>query len=181
MNKSTFLTSLVLSIFGILLGTLFFFIDSEALLRIVFICIGIYVIIVSIPGFITFSSIHDKKERNITLITSIVIAAVGLVLIFYPHMVVNIIAGVLFIALPIYRIIISKNKKETFKKELFRLCLGVVLLLVGFSGVFQVMLYIIGGLLCLFSLLYLIYSLVLYIKFNKTQKKYEKENDVIDV
>ena len=119
--KKQLLTNLVLSIFGILLGVLFFFINSDTLLRLLFVLIGAYIILLSIPGFVSFSSIEDKSERTFTLVSSIVIASIGLALISYPHLVINIIAGVLFIALPIYRIIISENKKEKFKKEIIKL------------------------------------------------------------
>ena len=181
MQKSTFLTNLILSLFGILIGITFFFINSETLLRLIFILVGLYVVFLSIPGFITFSSIAEKKERNITLISSIIIASVGLALIIYPHMVVELIAGVFFIFLPIYRIIVSQDKKDTFKKELVKICLGVILILCGFGSVFQVLLYIIGWLAILLSLLYMIYNIIIYIKINKAYKKNKQENDVIDV
>ena len=181
MLKKQLLTSLVLSVFGILIGILFFFINSDILLRVLFVFIGAYIILLSIPGFITFSSIQDKSERTFTLVSSIVIAAIGLSLISYPHVVVNIIAGLLFIALPIYRIVMSENKQETLKKEIIKMCLGVVLILCGFGSVFQILLYVIGALIILLSIIYIIYNIILYIKINKAHKQYKEESDVIDV
>lgn len=180
MNKQSITYNIIVSIIGMFIGLIVCVIDPQTLLNFIFVVLGIIIILFALPGLIHHSS-YDKNEKYQIMITSIISIIVGAILIFYPQTVALIIAGLFLIAIPIYRIVSSKNHYETFKKELVRLIIGTVVIVFGIGSTLKVILYIVGGLIILVSLIYMIYNIVLLIKLNKLEKKEQEDNEVIDV
>ena len=181
MDKRYFIYNIVLSILGLFIGLLFIIADPEQFLKFVFIAIGIYIILTMIPLIFSLHLLGQGKERTIIFIYCLIQIAVALLLIIYPHTIAYYIAGAFLIVLPIIRIIFDKNHFETFKKEIVRLILGTILIVGGIGVTVQIILYIIGGLIMLCSLLYIVYTIILWSKVNKQEKINREQNDVIDV
>ena len=181
MKKEVFIYNIILAILGLVIGLLFIIADPETFLRFVFIAIGVYIILTVIPLLLTLHLLADSKEKTLLLVYCLVEITMGLLLIIYPHTVAYYIAGAFLIVFPILRIIFNKNHFDTFKKEIVRLVLGVILLVGGIGATVQVILYIIGGTIMLCSLLWIIYNIVLWGKVNKQEKIDHEQSDVIDV
>lgn len=179
--KHAFILNLITSLFGILLGVLLIFSDAEKLLQLVFGAIAIYLFFLAIPSLIVISKEENSKEKTKIMTIAVTMIVIGAILLIYPTTIATIIAGAFLLVIPIYNIITSKDKKASLKKELVKLVLGLVLILCGVGSIVQIVLFIVGGLVIAASLYYLIYNLVIYIKNIRKHKKYNEENEVIDV
>ena len=181
MYKQNLMINMIVSFFGILLGLLICFSEAETLLRFVFGAIAVCLFFMAIPSLILLSNEPSSKERTKVMIVAITMIVIGAILLIYPTAVSTIVAGVILLVIPIYNIVNSIDKKFTFKKEVIKLALGVILILCGVGSLVQIILYIIGGLVCAVSLFYLIYSFILYIKYSRKDRQNQKDNGVIDV
>ena len=181
MYKQNLIINIITSIFGILLGLLLCFSEAEDFLRFVFGAISIYLLFLSIPNLIFINRFTDKNERIQNMVISIIMIVMACLLIFYPTTVATFIVGTVLVVIPIYKLIVASNKKETLKKEIIKLVLGVVLLLFGVSTFVKIILYILGGLVIALSLIYLVYGIYIYIKLSRHTKRQEEENEVIDL
>ncbi len=179
--KHSFIINLITSLFGILLGLLLFFSNAEKLLQFVFAAIAIYLFFLAIPSLILISKEENSKEKTKIMVIAITLIVIAAILLIYPTTIATIVAGAFLLVIPVYNIITCSDKKMAFKKEFIKLVLGLVLILCGIGTIVQVVLYIIGGLVILVSLYYLIYSLIIYIKNVRKHKKFNEENEVIDV
>ena len=179
--KQSFIINLITSLLGILLGVLLIFSDAEKLLQLVFGAIAIYLFFLAIPSLIFISKEENSKEKTKIITISITMIVIGTILLIYPTTIATIIAGTFLLIIPIYNIVTSKDKKFALKKELVKLILGLVLILCGVGSIVQVVLYIIGGLIVLVSLYYLIYNIVIYFRNIRKHKRFNEENEVIDV
>lgn len=179
--KHSFIVNLLTSLFGIALGLLIIFSDADKVLNFVFGAIAIYLFLLAIPSLILISKEENSKEKTKVMVIAITLIVAGAILLIFPNTVATIIAGTILLVAPLYNIFTSYNKKEIFKKELIKLILGVILIVCGVGSIVKVFLYIIGGLVTLASLYYLGYNLVVYIKNVRKHKKFNEENEVIDV
>ena len=118
--KQSFMFNLITSVFGILLGLLLIFSDAERLLAFVFGAIAIYLFLLAIPSLIMLSKENNSKEKTKLMTISIVMIVIGAILLIYPTAIATIVAGALLLVIPIYNIVTSYNKKETFKKEIIK-------------------------------------------------------------
>lgn len=180
MIKQKYINNIFYSIIGFIFGILLCFANAERFIKTILICIGIFVILMAIPGLLV-TQYMNEKEKNESVITSIITIIIGALLVFFPSQVIYFIVGALLIVFPIIRILSSSNKNESLKKELVKIVLGSVVLLCGFGVIFKIILIVIGVALIILSLLYFIYSIINLIKLNKNNKGNSKENDVIDV
>lgn len=182
MKKGIFTSSqLAIGIIGLIVGILFICIPNS-IINYAFICLGIILILQAIPYLLLSATngLHDQLSI-VSFGISILNIVLGIILITSSNMVVSIIAGVVLIALPIYRIIVSNNKIEQLKNDLFRLILGLVMIVLGPGKAFSIILQIIGGILCAFCLYLIIRSCILMAKEKKVEKKQKEDSEVIDV
>lgn len=155
------------SILCILLGILFIVIKPELVLNVAFITIGVIMIL---SGVIELISTDNKTFS----ITSVITIALGASIIIFRNNIAAIIVGVILIALPIVRIILSPKHFEQFKLEIINLVIGLILLICGPTNVIEIIFKIIGILLIVGAIIYLIMGLVI------ANKKPVKKSDVID-
>ena len=181
MYKQDVISKIIYSVLAIIIGLLFCFTDPNEFLRFIFAGIGLIFILLSIPGFVSFYRIEDENDRKTTLLYSIILVVIGLSLMIYPGLIINIIAGALLIAYPIYKIVKSRDKKEAFKKQIINIALGVLLILCGIGSIVGVILYVVGGLFILLGLVGLVYYIILLIIIKRKEDKQRKESEVIDV
>lgn len=180
MIKNNLTYNIIVSIIGMFVGLIICVINPEQLLGFIFTILGVIIILFALPGLFK-NDIYDKKERVETKTISIISIVIGAILIFYPQTIALIITGIFLIIMPIYRIISANEHYLTFKKELTRLIIGSVVLIFGIGSTIKIILYVVGGLIILLSLIYCIYNIVLLCKVNKKEKKEQEDNEVIDV
>ncbi len=181
MIKQRLINNIFYSSIGIILGILFCFANAEEFLKVILICVGIFVILSAIPALLMVNQNMGEKEKNATILNSIITMIIGALLVFFPGQVVYFVVGALLIVFPIIRIVVAKDHQIAFKKEIVKLILGFVILLCGVGVVLKTFLVVIGVCLIVCSLAYLIYNIFLLMKINKTNKKDSNDSDVIDV
>ena len=154
---------LTLLITGVLLGLLLILLPVTFLMKVFFVVIGIAVLVTSIPGILAALRIFDTRVGKIALVTSLISAFVGMVLIFSHSKLLLIIVGVYMVALPVVQIILSRGGASAWKAELPKIIVGCVLLLLGPATALEMMFDIAGwaviGLTLLLSAVLVIASL----------------------
>lgn len=122
---------LTMTLMGLLVGLLLLLLSASLLIKIVFVILGIITVISNIPGITLGLMNLESKEGKLELITSLISAIVGFLMIFWHSGILMIVLGLYMIILPIIGILTSSNKSARLKAELPKLILGVVLILVG--------------------------------------------------
>lgn len=177
--KQKVINNIVICAILIILSLIFIFGDVYSILRFIFSGMGLLVIFHGVLNLLSLKMIHDEKEKTFLIIRIVLLFIVGTLLLVYPEGVINIIAGSLLLVIPIYKIIISNNKKEAFKDELIKIIIGIVIVVCGFGNIFNIVMTIMGFILGAIGLIYLVYNIILLIKLNSKIKK--EDDSVIDV
>lgn len=181
MIKQRAFQNILISILTIVVGILLCFANSQEILRVVFITMGIIIIWGGITSLFSNKYIVDEKERNISFIIAMITIIVGFLLIYLYNQVAQLIVGIFLIALPLVKIITFKDHKEIFKKEISKIIVGVIVLVCGISSIMDIILKILGIVVILLSLIYMIYNILLIVKVNKIEKQEQEDSEVIDV
>lgn len=181
MIKQRAFQNVLVSILTIVVGILLCFANSEDILRVVFIAIGIIIIWGGITSLFSNRYIVDEKEKNISFIISMITIITGFLLIYLYNQVAQLIIGFFLIALPTVKIISFNDHKEVLKKELFKIIIGVIVLVCGIGSIMDIILKILGVVVIILSLIYMIYNIYLIIKINKIERQEIEDSEVIDV
>jgi hypothetical protein len=181
MVKQRAFQNILISILTIVVGILLCFANSQEILRVVFITMGIIIIWGGITSLFSNKYIVDEKERNITFVISMVTIIVGFLLIYLYNQVAQLIVGVFLVALPIVKIITFKDHKDVLKKELSKIIIGIIVLVCGIGSIMDIILKILGVVVIILSLIYMIYNIYLIIKVNKIERQEQEDSEVIDV
>lgn len=135
---------LAMTLIGLLVGLLLLLLNASLLIKIVFVILGIITVLSNIPGITMGLMNLDCKEGKLELITSLISAVVGFLMIFWHSGILMIILGVYMVILPLVEILTSADKGGRLKAELPKLILGVVLILVGPAQTLEVLFDIAG-------------------------------------
>ena len=164
MIKKQLLTKIIVSsVSSVLLGLLLILLPTllpvSKLISICFIVFGVITIINYIPSLIT-------GLRNITtpdgigdLIGAIFGITIGAIMIFYQGILLTVLAAVFLIALPLLRVLFSRNHMAALRSEILRIILGIVLIaflpaLVGAMDlIVKIILTVIGSIIILAALI----------------------------
>ena len=122
---------LTMILMGLLVGLLLLLLSASLLIKIIFVILGIITVISNIPGITLGLMNLESKEGKLELITSLISALVGFLMIFWHSGILMIVLGLYMVIFPIVGILTSSNKRVRLKAELPKLILGVVLILVG--------------------------------------------------
>ena len=165
------------SIITFCLGLLFVFLDYSKIIDWLYFVVSSFLII---GGLYKLFDQNKVKENYINGLVNIFI---GILLLLFRNFILSIILGCILLVLPIVRIVLSDNKKNTFKQQIPFIILGVLICFSGdiFANVFFK---ILGVLLMLFAI-YQFVSIFIYrlqlIKVNKETSEPKKRRDIIDV
>jgi hypothetical protein len=181
MVKQRAFQNILISILTIVVGILLCFANSQEILRVVFITMGIIIIWGGITSLFSNKYIVDEKERNISFVISMVTIIVGFLLMYLYNQVAQLIVGVFLVALPIVKIISFKDHKDVLKKELSKIIIGIIVLVCGIGSIMDIILKILGVVVIILSLIYMIYNIYLIIKVNKIERQEIEDSEVIDV
>ena len=146
----------------IILGIVLLLLDGSMITSFLFILLGGLLLIDGIIGLV-----NDKFTNKYFIISNIISIVLGLLLMFNFHNIINIIIAIWFIAFPIVDIIKDKtDKKETFKKQLPKMIVGLIIILFGIGGFVDILLKIVGWCSIAFGVIYLILGLISLSKHN---------------
>lgn len=135
---------LAMTLIGLLVGLLLLLLNASLLIKIVFVILGIITVLSNIPGITMGLMNLDCKEGKLELITSLISAVVGFLMIFWHSGILMIVLGVYMVIFPLVEILTSADKGGRLKTELPKLILGVVLILVGPAQTLEVLFDIAG-------------------------------------
>lgn len=155
-NGGIWLTLLI----GVLIGMLLIVLDVALLLKILFVAMGVFTVIVNISGLVLGIANFSTRIGKVTLLSSSISILMGILMIFKHSTLLMILLGVYMIILPLVEILLSKNKKKQLLAELPKMILGVVLIIVGPAGTLGVLFDVAGGLVIVLSVLFAVLTLI---------------------
>ena len=118
---------------GFVVGLLLLILPIKWIVDFTYISIGLLIVVL---GFVKIAKF--RKGNIINYYDGTFHIILGILVMFSHKVITMVIVALLLIALPIYRIIRSKNKKLSLHQELVYLCLGLVIIFCGdfFAGAF---------------------------------------------
>lgn len=173
-SKLEFKRTLFSALIQLIIGVLLFFLKLENTIGFFTIMFGIYFIVVSAIRLLIMNG--DKTiYGQYTFVSAIVYLILGILLVVFQTTIVSIIAAIFLVILPIIRIILSNDKMEMLKREVFNLVIGVFVLLFGFAPIIVVVRYVAGTIVILFAIFNLISAILVYNKVKKSSKVIDAE------
>ena len=164
-DEKSFRASLVcLAVFGLLAGILLIALPADALLKFIFVIVGIVTVVYQLPGIVTGLAHLDTGAGKVSLILSLISAAIGFLMIFFHSTVLLLILGAYLIFVPIVQIVVAKERLLVIKSELPKIILGVVLLIVGPAKALGFLFDVAGWIILVLSALYVVISLIVTTK-----------------
>jgi hypothetical protein len=151
---------------GAVLGLLLILIPVGFLLKLVFTVMGIVTVLSNLPGLAQGIGTFSTPMGKVSLISSAIAILIGCLMIFWDSGVLMIVLGVYMILLPLINVLLSKNPRAQIKAELPKLILGVVLVLLGPAGTFELLFDIAGWCVIALSVFYVI---TVYLTMRKHQ------------
>lgn len=163
----------------IALGLFLIFVDSSFILMFIHTSMAFMLILLGISKFML------AKRSKLDTYSGIVNIAVGTLFLFFYNFIIDIILGSILVIFPIVRIVLSENKKLTFKQELPLFLMGIFIV---FSGDLFVNIFfkIIGGLLILLGIYQFISIFferiqILQVNYGNNSNEPTKRRNVVDV
>ena len=158
MKKSGSLFEIIYGIAGAALGIVLLVTSGAEVLSFLTKLLGVVMLILNVPRIIATLAVVDTGRGRAEMILYILGAIIGGVLFLLPATAVTvgaIMAGVWFLVLPIVDVVCSKYRTEQLKAELPKIIIGVVLVALGPTVLFSVLVKVIGGAVLFLSIVYL--------------------------
>ena len=155
-KRSALTGALIYTVFGVLAGLLLLLVSPSFLIWLAFVIMGVVTVISNIPGVIMGLMSINRPSGIVTLILSALSVVFGIMMIFWHEDILMIVVGVYMILLPILDVILAKDHGAQLKAELPKLIIGVVLVILGPAGTFDILFDIAGAVVIALSLLYLV-------------------------
>ncbi len=159
---------LLSALFGILAGILLIVLNTDLLLKIVFVIMGVITVFYSLPGIALGVMTFASRAGKVTLLFSVLSAIFGFLMIFWHDRFLMLFLGIYLLILPLVEILVAKEKLNQLKTELPKLILGVVMILIGPAGALGILFDIAGWVIIVLTLLYTLGSIL---SLKKTQAK----------
>lgn len=128
-------------IISIVIGLILLFIPSNFIINTLQFILGFILILLYLP----ITLIQLKLNNSYAIVKSLVLTILGFVIIFLGFDKIASVVGVIWLVFLIVDLINSKNKLETFKKDLIKYIVVLVLIVVGVSKVFDIIIRIVGA------------------------------------
>ena len=168
---------IILSIITMMLGLALIFIPYEDLVSFIFTIVGICIMLVNlIPCIFSWIEYQSTKQGLYTAIASTISLLLGFIFIFCQGLardIISVILAIWLIALPIIRLVKSNDKKNQIKKEIPYFIIGFILLFVPTGNIFSIVLKVFGGIIVLYGIINLIFS----VKNNKSNNNDGRPNN----
>lgn len=155
-NRSLLWQTLVFALFGMGVGVLLIALPANLLLRLAFVIVGALTVLTQIPCIL--SGLLHLSERGgggkLLLFSSLISTALGLLMLFYPSALLSVLLGVYLIVLPLILVLTDGDKRTRLQKELPRMILGVVLVLIGPAAILDLLFDVAGWVILVLTLVY---------------------------
>lgn len=155
-NRSLLWQTLVFALFGVGVGVLLIALPADLLLRLAFVIVGALTVLTQIPCIL--SGLLHLSERGgggkLLLFSSLISTALGLLMLFYPSALLSVLLGVYLIVLPLILVLTDGDKRTRLQKELPRMILGVVLVLIGPAAILDLLFDVAGWVILVLTLVY---------------------------
>lgn len=175
MRKSYEFEGIVSLIIGIILS----FLPITIILNILKFIIGGYLLLAFLPA--TIIAFSTNQGKTFGAIKSLIMVILGLVIICFGFDFIGSIIGVILLIILLTGLFNSKNKKETFKKDLIKYIVAFVLIFLGINQVLHIGIRIIGLILIIVGIITIVTSNKNNNAKNKTSNNKTIKEDVIDV
>lgn len=177
MKKNLLVARIVAMVIGILVGVLLIVLGGVmtpstvgTIIHWGLIIYGVIIIIGNIPGLIGGIANVNKPAGVFDLVCAALGIALGVAMIFYQGSILVALVAIYLIVFPMIRVLLAEKKADQLKRELIRVILGVVLLVFvpnwtqAIANVLQILLFVLGGLVILLSLLFGVIEIIRIIK-----------------
>ena len=154
-----FIAVLIAALIGCAIGALLLWVDTSTLLWVIFVVLGIFTVISTLPGFITSIKNVKKKYGVLNLVLTSISLVLGIMMIFAQQYIVWLVAAYLLV-FPIIRIVIAKDHFAQTRTEAPLLILGIVMILVGFGTLTSVLFTVAGWTIIALSAIYFIFGTI---------------------
>ena len=167
-NKQFFWSQiLTIALLGGLLGGVLILLPTDLLLKIIFVVLGALTILSAIPSLILALACPNERAGKLALLSSVISMAMGIVLIFWHHNILMIVAGVYFVLFPVLEIVLAKDRMRQMKSELPKLIIGVVLLVFGPAQTLDLLFDIVGWIVLGLTLVSIVVTVITHIRYQK--------------
>lgn len=174
-----FKISILYYTFLAIVGASFIFIPTESLLNFIFSTIGILIVLFNIfPCVTCIDAAIKNKDYILPAIGYSLVVLLGLMFIFgWELVIVSIMFSISLIVMPIIRIIKSKTKLNTLKKEVPYIAVGILLFFIPFTNVLGIIFKVFGVLVIIYSIVMIVLMIINRHKNNNT--KQTNNSDII--
>ena len=150
---------LIAALIGGGIGAVLLLVETATLLWLIFVILGIFTVISTLPGFIT--SIQNAKQKYgvLNIVLTSISLALGLMMIFAQQYIVWLVAAYLLV-FPIIRICLAKDHFAQTRNEAPLLILGIVMILVGFGTLTSVLFTVAGWVIIALSAIYAVFGAI---------------------
>lgn len=165
------------AIISILIGLLLIFIPTNAILNILQFILGFCLIIIYLPtAIISFTS------SNMTYIgiKSLIFTILGFVIVFFGFNIIGTVIGVIMLTFLFFDLINANNKRETFKKDLVKYIISIILIFIGVNKIIDIIVLIAGLLLVIGGIIKLAFDVKITNKQNTNSSNGKINEKVID-
>ncbi len=137
MKKNLLIARIAVMLVGVAVGVLLLVLGAllspdtmDVIIRVALIIYGVIVVIGNIPGLVS-GILHIHTSPGVfDLVCSLLGVLLGAAMIFYQSTFLVVLVGLYLIAFPLVRVLLAAEKREQLKRELGRMVLGVILLVV---------------------------------------------------
>lgn len=168
-------------IISIILGLLLLLIPSNVIISVLQFILGLVLVFIYLPMFLI--NMYVTKDIYVK-IKSLIFTILGFVIMIFGFNIVGSVIGTTLIIFLLIDLINSDNKLETFKSDLIKYILAVVLIVVGINKVIDIVILVSGLLLVVVGIIKLITDSIdtrKTFKHKKEETKQTLNENIIDV
>lgn len=160
--KKNILTIIIIFLL-FLFGSLLLFIDASKVITIIMYIIAGFMILLAI-SFLVSAKSYLGKDKGMLIAQSIVLLTLSVLIFIFPDSLMRTVIGVLFILVPLFKLITVQNKFEQFLKDIYKYIIGFILIF-SFDSVLDIAIKTLGILLFILGII-LLYLLIINRKRN---------------
>lgn len=134
-KKNLIIARVTGTLLGVLLGILVLVLAAvlkpetlQLIIQVVLVICGIFTIISNIPELVSGAANLNTSSGLVDFISAILGIAMGIALIFFQNTVLVVIIGAYMLLFPLLRILMAREKGKQFLREVWRLTMGVLVL-----------------------------------------------------
>ena len=152
-----FLTALLI---GLLLGGFLILMPVEPLMKVIFVILGVIIVATAVPALVFGGAHLDTKFGKTSFFFSLVSLILGVIMIFWHNSLLTVVLGGFLLVFPIVNIVMKREHLQQAKRELPKMIVGVVLLLVGPAKTLELLFDVAGWSVIALSVIWAIFTVI---------------------